>query len=126
MEEELYKVNMIVHELSCLVPEQVISHQPLNPQLFFSSRAHALFSLPAVVLLVLAAPRRTSCASSRGSPAPPARAISVPSNVTSRYENFLDQILPRRTSNSQCKMKEEYIYYIKTHLWLMIALVFVP
>ena len=37
MEEELYKVNMIVHELSCLVPEQVISHQPLNPQLFFSS-----------------------------------------------------------------------------------------
>ena len=35
----LLTVNMIVHQLSCLVPEQVISHQPLNPQLFFSSHA---------------------------------------------------------------------------------------
>ena len=105
------------HLMSCLVPEQVISNQPLNPQLFFSSRAHALFSLPAATL------ERSSSSSwprPEGLPArppgglllllhgpsPPARFFSVPSNVTSRYENFLDQILPMGTSNSQCKMKE--------------------
>ena len=38
----LLTVNMIVHQLSCLVPEQVISHQPLNPQLFFSLFSHEI------------------------------------------------------------------------------------
>ena len=41
-EAGLWETVRTVYQLSCLVPEQVISNQPLNPQLFFWFLTHAL------------------------------------------------------------------------------------
>ena len=75
--ELLLSINSIL--LSCLVPEQVISHQPLNPQLFFFLFSHARSSRPIQSNAVTHPPTQPGFGRARG-----ASATHLPKHKTNR------------------------------------------